>query len=766
MNADERQPTPSDPAPAAGDRAALALRHADLALQWIDAESRILFATIGEAAPPGLRRFVEERCHRALRDRAETCPDCPGRAALRSGHPERMEIAPEGPTGPRIEVRAIPILPDGDRPASSIEIARDITDLDRDRAALRASEERYRTLVERNLDGVYLIQDGRFRYVNPALAEVFRYESPEEIVETLTVDDLVAPEDRDLVRENLRRRIEGEVGEIQYIFTGLRKDGARIRCEARGAAVTFAGRPAVLGSLRDVSERERAAKALAESEERYRKLFDSAQEGIFIIDLRGIYRDVNPAGCRMFGFERDELIGRHVSLLLFPEERDRYLRGAEARWRTGRHVPAIRMRRKDGSELWIEMTIRPFEAGGETFAMGIKRELAERLEAEEVQRGFAAMIDRARKLESLGRLAGGVAHDFNNLLASIMASASLLQAKLPTSGEGRADIEAILDTSERAAALTRQLLAFSRQQILARHVFDLNAEIRDLEPILRRLVPPRIALEIRPDPAPCPIEADPVQISQVIINLVLNARDAVGGTGTIMISTRSIVFDGIEPGNVGPGPYVRLSVADTGRGIAPEDRERIFEPFFTTKPRGQGTGLGLSTVYGIVAQHAGRIDVESEPGRGTAFRIDLPRTEKPLAAPGEAIEDLPRGLHGTETILLVEDERALCETIAAGLAALGYSVLSAQGGDEALRIAGAHPGPIQLIISDVVLPGAPGPAIADAIRGERPGIRVLHISGHADGYLDRRPISEYENLLAKPFRLSDLARKIRDVLDA
>ncbi|MBN1419660.1 MAG: PAS domain S-box protein [Planctomycetes bacterium] len=647
----------------------------------------------------------------------------------------------------------------------AVDARRDIPTKMRDRAALEASEERYRILVESNLDGVYLIQDGRFRYVNPALAEIFGYATPEEIVEGKSVDDLVVPEDRDLVRENLRRRLDGEVRDVRYLFSGLRKDGSRFRCEVRGSTVSFDGRHAVLGSLRDVSEAERAAAALAESEERYRRLFETAGEGIFIIDTRGIYRDANPAGCRMCGYSREELIGRHISMLLFPEERERYLANAEAGIREGREFPAMRLRRKDGSEVMIEMSVRSFEAGGETLAMGIKRDLTERLRAAEVQERFVAAIDRARKLESLGRLAGGVAHDFNNLLASIMASASVLQAKLPGPDAGGEDVEAILAAADRAAALTRQLLAFSRQQVLAREVFDLNGSIRHLDLVLRRVLPDRIALDLRLAPEPCPIEADRSQISQVLMNLVVNARDAIEAEGEIAISTESIEFGDIQPGNIGPGRYVRLSVSDTGKGIEAGDRERIFEPFFTTKPRGQGTGLGLSTVYGIVDQHGGRIEVESESGRGTTFRVDLRRTDRPVPGDASPLEDAAAAPGGNETILIVEDERAIRETFARGLRALGYVVLSAGTGAEAVRLAGEHDGAIDLIVSDVVLPDAAGPRIADAIRRERPGARILYISGNPEGFFERRSDGVGEGFLAKPFPFTDLARRIRAMLD-
>lgn len=371
-------------------------------------------------------------------------------------------------------------------------------------------------------------------------------------------------------------------------------------------------------------------------------------------------------------------------------------------------------------------------------------------------------------MEAVGRLAGGVAHDFNNLLTAISGHAQILLEDLPADDPARADIEEISRAADRAADLTRQLLAFSRKQMLRPQVLDPNALIGEIQKMLRRLIGEDIELITRLAPDLGAVRADPGQLEQVIMNLAVNARDAMPTGGRLLIETRNVELgedDARRLAPLQPGPHVVLIVSDTGAGMDESTRERIFEPFFTTKEKGKGTGLGLSTVYGIVQQSGGHIWVYSEPGQGTTFKIYLPRVDaRPEAAPAPSDAD---GAHnGREVVLLVEDEDAVRSLARRILEKRGYTVLTARTGPEALRIAERHDGPIHLILTDVVMPEMSGRELAERIAPTRPDARTLFMSGYTeDDVLRRGVLNEGAAFLEKPFTPSALAQKVREVLD-
>jgi CheY-like chemotaxis protein len=369
-------------------------------------------------------------------------------------------------------------------------------------------------------------------------------------------------------------------------------------------------------------------------------------------------------------------------------------------------------------------------------------------------------------MEAIGQLAGGVAHDFNNLLTVINGYADLVLGMLPA-GEARDMVSEMARAGGRAATLTRQLLAFSRKTVLAPRVMDLNETVRDMGAMLRRLLGADIDLSVRPGQGVGPVHADPAHLEQVILNLAVNARDAMPRGGKLTIEMREVELDrayASSRAGVRPGGYVLLAVSDTGCGMTEEVRRHAFEPFFTTKPVGQGTGLGLATVYGIVKQGGGHVEVESEPGTGTTFKVYLPRAEAdatPMPAPARFTA--PRG---TETVLLVEDDAAVRALGAQVLRAGGYEVLEAGDGGEALRVRSGHAGPIHLLVTDLVMPGLGGRPLAERLTARYPELKVLYLSGYTDDAAVRYGIlRDHANFLQKPFSPTALARKVREVLD-
>ena len=374
-----------------------------------------------------------------------------------------------------------------------------------------------------------------------------------------------------------------------------------------------------------------------------------------------------------------------------------------------------------------------------------------------------------QKMEAVGRLAGGIAHDFNNIVQAIGGYSELLQEGLAPGDPRRATLDEILRAGDRAAALTRQLLAFSRQQVMQPRVLDLNEVVGTMESLLRRLIGEDVALTARLADELWSVRADPMQLEQVLMNLIVNARDAMPGGGAITIETGNATLDpsaGTDAFSVTRGPYVLLSVTDTGHGMPADVRARAFEPFFTTKPLGRGTGLGLSTVYGIVKQSGGYIWVDSDVGQGTRVRIYLPRDG---AAPARLEQRQParQGLRrGSETLLVVEDEDGVRELMQTWLESHGYRVLAAGNGVEALALCEAHPGPIDLVVADMVMPAMGGPVLVRRLKPSRPGLKVMFISGYADATPGDRDVFDEPTLfLQKPFALSALVDKVRDALD-
>jgi two-component system cell cycle sensor histidine kinase/response regulator CckA len=523
---------------------------------------------------------------------------------------------------------------------------------------------------------------------------------------------------------------------------------------------------------RSIAAAERARDEAQTAEERYRSLVDGLPVGVVLMTEEGI-QAANPSAERILGLTADQMQGRSS---MDPRWRTIHEDGSPfsgedhpvvISLRTGepRSNVVMGVHRPDETMAWIEINSRALYRPGESTpyaAVAAFGDLTPRKQLE-------GQLLQSQKMEAVGQLAGGVAHDFNNMLTVIAGYSAILLETLEQSDPNRADVEEIRRATDRAAGLTRQLLAFSRKQVLQPRVLDLNTEvITGLEKMLRRLIGEDIELVTKLDGDLGLVNADPGQLEQVIMNLAVNARDAMPDGGRLVIETTNVDLGADHTGRhvgVKPGRYVMLAVTDTGRGMSPETMTRMFEPFFTTKEKGKGTGLGLATVYGVVKQSGGDIWVSSEPGHGTTFKLYLPRVEYETAV--SLPTSVPsRRVAGTETILLVEDDETLCVLSRRVLEARGYTVLEARNGHEALALCDQHEGPIDLVATDIVMPGMNGGMLVEHLAVKRPALRVLFMSGYTDDDMLRRGIVDPRMaFLAKPFTPETLASKVREVLD-
>ncbi|HEV2751358.1 MAG TPA: response regulator [Gemmatimonadales bacterium] len=510
-------------------------------------------------------------------------------------------------------------------------------------------------------------------------------------------------------------------------------------------------------------ERELAVSALRASEEQYRALFENTPYPMWVFDLETHkLLAVNSAAIAHYGYRREEFLALRIEDLRPPEEipaLEQHLATRPSGYRT---TGPWRHRKKDGTIIHVETSGHEIPFAGRQAELVVIDDITERQRLEEQFR-------QAQKMEAVGRLAAGVAHDFNNLLTAILGTTDLMIEDLSPNDPDREGLLDIRGAAERAAVLTRQLLTFSRQQVVSPRVLRLNELITDLVRLLRRLLGEDVAIATALAPDCAPVKGDPGQIEQVLVNLSVNARDAMPNGGRLMLETKNVDLDGDYPTEritIPAGRYVMIAVTDTGTGMDAKTKARIFEPFFTTKPVGKGTGLGLATVYGVVQQSGGYIWLYSELGHGTSFKIYLPRVD--AAASEAAVEEPVAGaLDGSETVLVAEDEEAVRQIIEKALDAHGYRVLSARDGVEALERASAHAGQIDLLVTDVVMPDMNGRELSRRLTETRPDLKTLYLSGYTDdAILHRGVLQEGVAFLQKPFSLRMLARKIREVIEA
>jgi len=638
-------------------------------------------------------------------------------------------------------------------------VARDITEQKRAEERLRASEEWYRLLFDANPlpMWVYDIETLAFVAVNDAAIKHYGYSRSEFLGMRITDIRPDAEVPKVLVAARAPDSPEFDGGVWQH----RTKDGRIISVEVVTHALTVLDRPARLTLAHDVTERHRAERALRETNDTLQTLIQASPLAIVTTDLNGTVSEWNVAAERMFGWFAGDVLGRPIPIVPVEQLEDdiRRLSASGEHSFTGYET---RCARKDGTLVDVYVSTAALRGiGGILGTVWVMADVTERKVMEE-------QLRQAQKMDAVGQLAGGVAHDFNNLLTVITSYGQFLLNALPEQDPRRSDAHQITQAAARAASLTRQLLAFSRRQVLQPQVLDLNEVIGDMERLLRRVISEDIALVTQFESGIGAVRADRGQVEQVVMNLVVNARDAMPNGGVLAISTRLVHLDTAyarRHAGVNPGRHVVFAVRDTGVGMDASTQQRIFEPFFTTKVKGKGTGLGLSTVYGIVRQSGGHIDVRSAPGRGTTFEIILPQVAAAVPPKAEHVmhSALPRG---TETVLVVEDEDAVRLIVRRVLRDQGYEILEARDGNEAVRVCAQKGDAIDLVLSDVIMPGMGGRELSRALAASRPGLPILFMSGYNDdGELAGSGADLGPGVLAKPFTAETLATQVREALD-
>jgi PAS domain S-box-containing protein len=722
--------------------------------------------------------------------RGKTSMDCSWKSIREDGsdlpgdeHPSMVALRTGQPAGPRVlgvfnpeknehswlSVTAIPLFQPGESaPAQVYATFEDITEQ-------RKAERNYRTLFRKMLDGFALHEiicdehgipvDYRFLEINPAFERMTGLKAEESLGKT--VRDLMPGIETHWIVTYGRVALTGE----PVFFESYTKE-----LDKHFQVTAFRPAPNQFACIfTDVTEHRRAEEALRESEVRYRELVENANSIILRMDKMGTVTFMNEFAQQFFGYHVDEIVGRSVMGTIVPESdssgRDLRAMIHDIGLHPERYVANENENMKrDGTRVWISWTNKPMtdSSGMVNEILCVGNDATARKLAEEEREKLQVQLNQAQRIESVGRLAGGVAHDFNNMLGVILGHAEMALLKLNPEHPHYHDLQAIHAAAERSADLTRQLLAFARRQTITPTVVDLNATIEGMLKMLRRLIGEDIDLAWKPGSGLWPLKMDPSQLDQILANLCVNARDAIEGVGKVTIETTNALFDESycrQNAEVLIGEYVLLAVSDDGCGMEKETLVQIFDPFFTTKELGQGTGLGLATVYGIVKQNNGFINVYSEPGEGTTFKIYLPRhtagSEIAKAAPPEPVG------RGHETILLVEDEPAILKIGKEMLENFGYTVQAAGTPGEAIRIAEEHAGDINLLMTDVIMPEMNGRELARRLLSLYPELACLFMSGYtADVIAHRGVLEEGVHFIQKPFSVNGLAAKVREALDA
>ncbi|MDE3215722.1 MAG: PAS domain S-box protein [Gemmatimonadota bacterium] len=628
-------------------------------------------------------------------------------------------------------------------------------------AAAGTSEAQYRKLFESIPLPTYVVDIETMRFLAVNEAAIAHYGYTREEFLAMTARDIRPPDEVPRVEAEVRSL--GPVPQPRGTWRHTRKDGTWLEVEVTGHEIEFDGRRAALAVINDVTERNRQQAAVRQSEERYRALIREAPYGIAMSTLSGVFIDANPALVRILGYDTaGDLVGTPVHDV-YADPDSRRAVAAELREVGSAHREALQWRRRDGGLVTARLTARvvPGRDDAEPYVEAIIEDVTDRVRLEE-------QFQQAQRMEAIGRLAGGIAHDFNNLLTVIMTTTELLMSWQPGDPPPTGELDEVYRAARRGADLTRQLLAFGRRQVLAMRPLSVGALVLDMEGMLRRLLGEDVQLRVVASAEPDIVRADQSQLEQVLMNLVVNARDAMPEGGQIVVETGPVeLAQGEMAGHpaMAPGAYVRIAVSDTGTGIPPDAMEHLFEPFFTTKPKDKGTGLGLATVYGIVKQLGGYVWPYSEPGQGTTFKIFLPRVDD--AAPAAHAEPARReDQRGHQTILVAEDESAIRALLERVLRSRGYDVIAAASGEDALRAVADRRGPIHLLVSDVVMPGMSGPQLAARLAELHPEAVPLFLSGYTDEAVLRLGVAAGRvAFLQKPFTHEEFLVKVRELLE-
>lgn len=654
------------------------------------------------------------------------------------------------------------VLDEGGLPDYAIAIAKDIRERKKNEERLELADE-----ILQRIHALVVVADGNgaITYVSPYVETVFGHPAEELLGDgwwQLTQVDDGARRNTSAIRDYVARCARREMEPIKEAYETQLLDA---KGRAHSILWTDACGPdnVLLGVGHDVTDLTAAREEVL----RLAEIVESTDEAIVSLDLNGTVLTWNAGATKLYGYPAREMIGKSASLLVPAERRDELSAVLEKAGK-GLSLDPFETSRvnKDGQLVPVALTVSPIRdrSGKAIGCSEISRDLTESKEAQKLEEQFR----QAQRIEGLGKLAGGIAHDFNNLIMIIRSYGELLTDQLSAEPQSANGLKQIMKAADRAASLTQQLLAFSRKQVLAPKNVDLNSIVEETARMLERMIGEDIDLKFVPSRPLSRVRVDPGQMSQVLINLSVNARDAMPTGGRLTIETQNLILDGKYADRhspLTPGAYVALIVTDTGTGMSKEVQERVFEPFFTTKEQGKGTGLGLSTVYGIVKQSGGFIWVYSEPGQGTSIKILLPCVDQQVAAqesrPHQEVE------RGSETILLVEDEPALRESLASFLSRTGYKVLEAANGEEALSVAKKHSGIIDIVLSDVVMPKVSGRDFVTALLAIKPDVKVLFMSGYTDDTIVRHGVLNASvAFLQKPFALGALSRKLREVLAA
>ena len=643
-------------------------------------------------------------------------------------------------------------------------IKRYVAMIQRNEEALRESEKRYFTLFEKSNSAVLLVDPETSGILDANAKACIFYGYDKETLRRMKIGDI-----NTLDTERVSSEIEMvSSGRKSLLYFTHRLASGELRdVEVHSAPIVLQGKKILYSIIHDISDRRKAERELKESEEQYRKLsrefqalLDAIPDDIVSLSPDLKIRWVNRVTSETLGKDTSGLVGNCCHRFWYGRSEPCEECPAQECLRSGKLESGI-VRSPDGRTYELRSVPIRDENGTVVSIVEVGRDITEMKRMEE-------RLLQSHKMEAVGRLAGGVAHDFNNLLTVIMGYSEHLLSRLGADDPHRKEVEEIRKAGNRAAALTRQLLAFSRRQVLQPEVLDLNRVIQELEMMLRRLIGENMDLATSLATGLGNVKVDPGQIEQVVVNLVVNARDAMPGGGKVMIRTANVISDGEAARGdetVPSGSYVLLEISDTGCGMDPSTIAQIFDPFFTTKEKGKGTGLGLATVYGIVRQSGGHILVSSESGKGTTFHIYIPRTEASSAAPKTVPESTPATC-GQETVLLVEDSEEIRNLVREILERNGYNVLEASQGSDAILVCSGHEGAIHLILTDVVMPGMSGRELCTRLTPLYPGVKVIYMSGYTDDVIGHHGVLDPGTVyFQKPFTPNALERKVREVLD-